>query len=492
MALQWNTRQLMLSKSTGESVSPTPVEFHFLSRRELYDNMIVTADRHHSSAGEWVVYGDHHWYSLSVVTRPVYALPQELCLSFDCFSKTETIGNSTSFGPPIDEVALEFGALLSLLVREPLLPLGTRRNDGKPVKFDTYGQVYRPPPAQQIPPKGVNSIELCTILRGLSNADDKSSTAILAAAKLYHAALSLSGYDVSTAYFSLVSAIECLSGHHFSGKPFDFDDVEKFKGAGGVIDKISALIPNRGLIDELKRLMLKEEHFVWQKFRSFIEEFLPEEFWEEPDELHPDGYGMPAIERKKLRQVLREAYEARSKFAHRGAPFPPHVEIGVSNRVSVKAVMQGMTLTGSTRFVPPFVWFERLTHFVLREYLLRVIAPELAQDRARRAREKAKLLEVIAELPQQARDDLERLTSWTVKFVGFAVIGPMATNREWASDEPSIQRLVSAGLIDGDSGSMDGKSWIKNREIGEIIGEFFFGKSQNPLRNNTVLLPKEA
>ena len=125
MALIWNTRQLISSASRSEPSRPTPVEFHFLSHRELYDSTIVTVDRHHSSAGEWVVRGDHH------STRPVYVLPQELCLSFDCFSKTEEIGNSKRSGPPIDDVALEFGALLSLLVREPLAPLGTRRIDGK-------------------------------------------------------------------------------------------------------------------------------------------------------------------------------------------------------------------------------------------------------------------------------------------------------------------------------------------------------------------------
>ena len=280
MALAWNTRQLMSSGSTGKSASPTPVEFHFLSRRRLYDSSIVTADPDHSSAGEWVVHGDGHWYSLAVITRPVYALPQELCLSFDCFSRMETVGSAGAiYGPPIDEVALEFGVLLSLVVREPFLPLGARRIGGKPFKLDSYGQVYRPPPAQPTPPKGVNSIELRTIFCGLSNAEEKDSNAILADSRLYHAALSLSAYDVSTAYFSLVSAIECLSGHHyFDQKLFSFDEVEKFKIAGAVIGKISALIANDDLIENLKRAMLAEEHFVWQKFAASSKSFFQRNF----------------------------------------------------------------------------------------------------------------------------------------------------------------------------------------------------------------------
>jgi hypothetical protein len=66
----------------------------------------------------------------------------------------------------------------------------------------------------------------------------------------------------------------------------------------------------------------------------------------------------------------------------------------------------------------------------------------------------------------------------------------MAPNREWALDEASIQDLRSAGLVDGDSQSMDGKSWIKDRETGEIIGEFFFGADKNPLKGNTILHPR--
>jgi len=491
MALAWNTRQLISSESKDKSGAPIPVEFHFLSRRELYDSTILTADRHHSSAGEWVLHGDHHWYSVAVVTRPVYMLPQELCLSFDCFLKKETIRTGTMVGPPIDEVALELGVLLSLLVREPLLPLGTRRIGGKPFRFDNrYGHVFRPSPAEAPPAKGVNSHELRAILCGLSNAEEKDSNAILAAARLYHAALSLSAYDVSTAYFSLVSAIECLSGHHFRNKSFKFDDVERFRKAGTVIEQISALITNGGLVDNLKEEMLRAEHFVWQKFRDFIEEFLPEEFWQ-PDELHPSGYAMPAIERKDLRRFLSEVYGARSSFTHTGTPFPAHVEIGISDYVDVRAAMQGVALVDSTRFVPVFVWFERLTHLVLREYLLRVIAPDLAENRAKRASEKAKLLEVIKGLPEQARESLERLTRWTARFVGLAVIGPMAPNREWALDEAAIQSLALAGLIDGDSRSVDGKSWIKDREVGEIVGECFFGVDKNPLRENTILAPKQ-
>ena len=147
------------------------------------------------------------------------------------------------------------------------MPLGARRIDGKPVKLERdYGRVSRPSRPEEPPSKGVNSIELRAILCGLSNAQEKDANAILAASRLYHAALSLSPYDVSTAYFSLVSAIECVAGHYFKKKSFKFDDVEKFKKVGVAIERISSLIADDDLISDLKNKILSVEHFVWQKF----------------------------------------------------------------------------------------------------------------------------------------------------------------------------------------------------------------------------------
>lgn len=121
MGLAWNTREWLAREARGETPpSGSKVEFHFLSGQELFDETCISPDRHHSSAGERVVLPRHPGlYSVRVVTRPVYALPQELSLSFDCFSREERIGRSVSSGPPVEEVALEFGALLSALVRDP-------------------------------------------------------------------------------------------------------------------------------------------------------------------------------------------------------------------------------------------------------------------------------------------------------------------------------------------------------------------------------------
>jgi hypothetical protein len=57
-------------------------------------------------------------------------------------------------------------------------------------------------------------------------------------------------------------------------------------------------------------------------------------------------------------------------------------------------------------------------------------------------------------------------------------------------DEQSIGALSKAGLIGVEGTSMDGKSWLLDRVVGEVVGEFFFGAEQNPFKGCTVLLPK--
>ena len=155
-------------------------------------------------------------------------------------------------------------------------------------------------------------------------------------------------------------------------------------------------------------------------------------------------------------------------------------------------MIEGLALKEFTKFVPVFVWFERLTHLVLVEYLLQVIAPELAADRARQVAARAALLATVQGLPETVRKSLERLTRWTARFVHLAVVGPMAPNRDWALDEESIVTLSKAGLIGGEGTSMDGKSWLLDREVGEVVGEFFFGVGQNPFKASTVLMPKSS
>ena len=496
MALEWNTKQLVAAASGSEAGERTAVEYHLLSGRELYDRSIITADRHHSSAGQWVLRGEPTFYTVTVISRPYYALPQELCLSFDCFTMTTTkeVSRGSSFtmhGPPVDEVASEFATLLSVFARELLTPLGARRIGNNPVADQPY---YSPPPrarrSSAPPPAGLDSTELNAILRGIAQTPQATFDAVIAAMKFYRAALSLVGFDPSGAYVSLASAIECLAGYHYKEKVFPFDTIQKFDPVRPVLESLAEFPDATQLVDRAKEQLVASEHFLFQKFKLLIADCLPEEFWKTSDDLYPHESAFPAIESGSLAGALRNVYDARSGYLHAGTPYPRHIEFGLQGTQPVDVLEATLGIHGAGRYLPPFSWFERLTHLVLIEYARRSFAPELVTARKVETTEKERLMGVLRALPERVQKDLRRLVLWTAPFLGPSVINPLAPNREWTDRAETLAILVEAGVIGSEGEELQGSSWLKNRDVGEVVGEFFFGAAENPFRGNELLLPK--
>jgi len=56
--------------------------------------------------------------------------------------------------------------------------------------------------------------------------------------------------------------------------------------------------------------------------------------------------------------------------------------------------------------------------------------------------------------------------------LGSSVINPLAPNKEWADKLRTVRLLIEKGLIGGEGKGMQGKSWLKNRFVGEVVGEY--------------------
>ena len=497
MSLAWNTRKLLGNETSAESEGRTTVEYHFLSWRELYDKSILTADRYSSDAAQWVVRGGsiEGFYTTTVVSRPRYSLPQELCLTFDCFeqtiSQTTPGGDMVYMGPPIERVALEFLALLSLFAREPLVPLGLRRVNNTPIVETPH---YHYPPrgdrASTPSPVGINSSDFISLVIGFARAPEEVARAILAAAQFYQSGISLTALDPSIAYTSLVSAIECLAGYHFHDQSFEFDTVDKFQGARYILEQIAETPQAKPLVAKLKKELLRVEYFIRKKFVSFFLEFVTDEFWQVPDELYDYGSVIPEITTANFEPCLKRIYDARSKYLHGGIPFPIHVEFGLRKAVPVAVLPEVAKLQEKQRFLPLLAWFERLTRTVIVEYMCQHLAPALLQSRKQRLADKNRLLQIIEALSPNAQESLARLARWTARFLPFAVINPYAPNKEWADSNETVSILKESGIIDGTGADLEGSSWLKDREVGEAVGEFVFGIEENPFRDNELLLPK--
>ena len=388
MSLTWNSKKLLGPESLPEGERRTRVEYHFLSWRELYDKTILTADRYSSGAAEWAIQngGIDGLYSVRVVSRPFYRLPHQLCLTFDCFEEvvhTSTVfAGSTIIGPPIERVALEFIALIAVFCRSLLVPLGVRRVDDVPINQDR--QISYPVSVDRasIPPAyGFDSSELLSLLRGFTTAPEEMSQAVLAALKFYQTGISLIAYDPSIAFTSLVSAIECLAGYEYYERQYEFEELQKFKTAKPVLERIAAVPESAALIPELKATLLRTEHFVRNKFITFFLEFLPDGFWQVPEDIYDYKSAFPPITAENYKQCITEVYDARSKFVHEGKIFPKYVEFGLRTRLPVNVLTELAGLRGGSKFVPPLAWFERVTSAVIIEYMHRHFAPGIIETR---------------------------------------------------------------------------------------------------------------
>lgn len=495
MDLASNTRRLLEHRSNTVSAESTHIEYHLLSWRELYDKSIITADRYSSGASRWVIRGGKEFYTVTVVSYPYYSLPQELCLSFDCFTQeVERTERGTSIKQswlPIEQVALEFSVLLSVFAREPLVLLGLRREGDQPIVEMPY-KIYPPrvDSASTPIPFGIKSPEFVSVVSGLAQASVDLVQAIIGAAKFYHAGLSLIGFDSSVAYVSFVSAIECLADYHYKSRKFDFDSVPKFEKVKGILEQISEANVAQESIVQLKGELIRSERFLRQKFVLFLTEHATKDFWEIPDELYKYSTVFPAITQDNFEPCLKEIYDARSRYLHGGLPYPDYVDFGLRQKSSAHILTQLMKLKRKHRFIPPLAWFERLSHVCIVQFMQRSLAPDIAQIESFRIAEKERLMKIITGLPNNVQASLSNLVYWTARFLGAAVINPHAPNIEWADSPETVVILKEAEIIAGEGDGSTGSSWLKDREIGEIVGEFVFGVAENPLRSNELLLPK--
>src|SRR5262249_47617233 len=159
----------------------------------------------------------------------------------------------TSIGPPIERVALEFLALMSVFARAPIVPLGLRRANDTPIVATPY--YYYPQPTDLVPATpdyGFNSPEFISLLKGFAKAPEETAQAILGALKFYQSGISLIALDSSLAYTSLVSAIECIAGFHYYDRQYNFEELPKFEGTGRILQQIAKLPRTELLIAELK------------------------------------------------------------------------------------------------------------------------------------------------------------------------------------------------------------------------------------------------
>lgn len=235
----------------------------------------------------------------------------------------------------------------------------------------------------------------------LMNMSEKEYLATLRAFRLYQ--LSLLNYreDIGLAYTLLVASIESVA-QCFLDVELGFDDLSD---AGEWKKIFVELKISEPYIAHIKNLLFKGKHFLGLKFRKFIIKHLPDSFWVSPDsraiefddyinELRKEHFGAEFKERRnhfekywwlytperkvtknELDSVLKNIYDLRSKFAHKGIS-PPFEVVDSYETAEIKWEIDGKGRVKYRRAIPSYFWFERVVYESIAN-LLRVYSKRL-------------------------------------------------------------------------------------------------------------------
>jgi len=331
---------------------------------------------------------------------PEGPLPQKLCLTFRAPFETRQEGHLVGNFP--HEIAKEFTAFLSLITRRRIFVTKKTRSDGLPMeeKVELYQHSHF---QEKQMDKVIEPKEIKQLLDKLQAMDEHIANGFILAIRLYHSATEMMYTEPEFSYLFLISSLEAISSAVIHKKdliPGGEDDKKdkfwdlEFPEWKGVLDTFPS-----GQKEQMRKLILKREGFIFRKLVRFVEKNPSERFFNEnvddakPDyltvivERGPNGLGRPyvshspislkdweKIEKKDLKSVLRNIYDARSRLIHKGIRLPSYISIGHFPKISAETAAE---LTAAiikdkgetSRKIPPLLTFEKLVSYSMVEFL---------------------------------------------------------------------------------------------------------------------------
>jgi hypothetical protein len=358
---------------------PLEVEYQLNSWGEIFPPFL--GDREHSTAARFIL--RDYPFKLFSSSTPYEEIPQKLCLTFRTSGLTDD-----------NSVTKEFAAFLSLVTRRRVFPVRLTRANGLPIenKIDFYSRL---PVQEKQALKEIDPSEICSLLDNLRLLQEDVSNSFMLALRLYHSSIEImySGPDLS--YLLLITALEAISS--VVNKKYEPENLAEYLDTryDGWRNISSCLAPD--LESNLKKLLMKNEQFIFQKIVKFVSENIPEKFWsEKKDDAKSDYvYGLigekgeefkhsdkeiseyEQIKKEDLEQTLRNVYRARSKLVHEGKKFPASITLGNPQFVTAEIFeefsnnKQGESPIKTANSLPPLITFERLVSYCMVEFLKR-------------------------------------------------------------------------------------------------------------------------
>jgi len=364
------------------------VEYRLISWGEVCAPF--AGNRKHSPYGRVVL--DKAPFKLVSISEPYSRPPQKLSLSFTAPMESRPEANLSGVFP--HEAAQEFAAFLSVLTRRRIFAYQLSRSNDWPVEeqFEYYEQSH----SQELQkPKEVEPGNVYDLLQRLRTMERAIGERFILALKFYHAAVRTLYTEPEFSYLFLVTCLEAISSA--VNKEYIPDDIETYLDRRFPAWKeLKAALPNDKQ-SGLPKILLANEGFIFGKLAKFVQDNVPDTFWNDRDDdakpdywttmivSGPNGCGQEVVKRSdcvlkewelfdrtRLRGVLREAYTARSKLIHNGVRFPKTIVVGHFTRIPAEAcsTMMQQAATGNTLVdIPPLLTFERLVSYTLINYL---------------------------------------------------------------------------------------------------------------------------
>lgn len=366
----------------SKSKKAEEVEYQLYSWGEIFCSSFQGAREHSIEARHILRWFPFKLFSSSLPEGP---LPQKLCLTFRAPLETRQEGHLVGNFP--HEIAKGFSAFLSLITRRRIFVTKKTRSDGLPMEEEV--ELYQHWHSQEKQrPKGVNPEQIRQLLDNLRALDEPIANSFVLAMRLYHSATEMMYTEPEFSYLFLISSLEAVSSAVIRKKDLipgnEDDDKDKFwdsefKEWKGILNTFSS-----SQKEQMRRLILKRERFTLRKLVRFVEKNAPERFYNETkDDAKPyhlidnsftSLWRWEKIERKDLKSVLRNIYDARSRLIHEGIRLPSYISIGHFRKTSAETAAELTAALikdkGETSLkIPPLLTFERLVSYSLVEFL---------------------------------------------------------------------------------------------------------------------------
>jgi len=374
----------------SKSKKAEEVEYQLYSWGEIYAPFL--GDRKHSTAARDIL--PDFPFKLFSSSLPESPLPQKLCLTFRAPLETRQEGHLVGNFP--HEIAKEFTAFLSLITRRRIFVTKKTRSDGLPMEEEV--ELYQHSHFQEKQmDKVIEPKEIKQLLDKLQAMDEHIANGFILAIRLYHSATEMMYTEPEFSYLFLISSLEAISSTVFRDwEPNKGDFLDKRFPGWRELEKA---LSSQEQKEKLQKLLLTNERFTRQKIVRFVEKYAPDRFYKATEdyakpydltviaEVGPNGSGRQyidnsftslqkweKIERKDLKPVLRNIYDARSRLIHEGIRLPSYISIGHFRKISVETAAELTAAIikdkGETSLkIPPLLTFEKLVSYSMVEFL---------------------------------------------------------------------------------------------------------------------------